>query len=136
MPDSTALRTRLTAVLDGFPEVEAAFLFGSVAEGRAGLDSDLDLGLVPAQGDLRARRLDILTALAAAGFDRVDLLLLDDGAVVPRFEAVRLNQLVYARAGFDLGTYYSRALREYLDFLPYLARQRAALKARLTGGTP
>ena len=77
------------------------------------------------------RRLDLLAALVAAGRDDVDLAILDGADVVLRFEAVRPNRLVYAREGFDHGTYYSRAVREYFDLLPILAIQGEALKRRL-----
>jgi len=51
--------------------------------------------------------------------------------VVLRYEVIRPNCLIYARADFDHGGYYSRALRGYLDFLPYLEIQRKAFKQRL-----
>lgn len=120
----------LMDALGAFPEVEAAYLFGSAAEGRAGVESDLDLALVVSR-PLGTSRLDILTALAAEGLDNVDLVSLDTEDVVLRFEAVRLNRLVYAREGFDRGAFYSRVIREYLDLLPYLEAQRAAYKRRL-----
>ena len=41
-----ALGDRLRKVFAGFPEVEAVYLFGSMAEGRARAGSDIDLGLV------------------------------------------------------------------------------------------
>ena len=128
---SADLAERLADVFGRFPEVLAVYLFGSVAEGRAGLHSDLDLAVVPASPAARGRRLDLLAALIAAGLDDVDLAILDGADVVLRFEAVRPNRLVYAREGFDHGTYYSRAVREYFDLLPILAIQGEALKRRL-----
>ncbi len=41
------LAKRLAEVFGRFPEVLAAYLFGSMAEGRAGPHSDLDLAVVP-----------------------------------------------------------------------------------------
>ena len=46
MPDLKQLKNTLHKVLRSFPEVEAAFVFGSVAEGRAREGSDIDLALV------------------------------------------------------------------------------------------
>lgn len=127
---SADLDSRLHDVFVRFPEVLAVYLFGSVAEGRAGPESDLDLAVVPATPAARGRRLDLLAALVAAGLDDVDLAILDGTDVVLRFEAVCPNRLVYARDGFDHGAYYSRAVREYLDLLPVLAIQGEALKRR------
>lgn len=132
LSDPDALKGTLTKVLQGFPEIEAVFLFGSAASGTAKAGSDLDLAVVPSR-PLGARRLDLLAALAEAGLDAVDLVSLETEDVVLRFEAVRPNRLVYARASFDRGGYYSRALREYLDFLPFLEVQREAFKRRLVG---
>jgi len=126
------LKRTLTEVFRRFPEIEAVFLFGSTAEGTARAGSDLDLAIVPRRA-FGSRRLDLLAALAEAGFDAVDVVSLDTEDVVLRFEAVRPNRLVYARESFDRGGYYSRALREYLDFLPFLEVQRAAFKRRLAG---
>ncbi len=125
----------LAQVFRAFPEVRAVFLFDSHAEGRAGPESDLDLGVVLEEGvaDPGTLRLRLLQALAEAGFDRVDLVLLNGADPVTRYEAVRPNQLLFAREGFDRGGYYSRVLREYLDLLPLLAHQRRALKRRLLG---
>lgn len=129
--DSTSIGARVAKVLQAFPEVQAAYLFGSVAQGRARKDSDIDLALVPRSPGLEDRRLDILAAFAAAGLDNVDLVILRNHDLVLRYEAIRPNVLVYARPDFVHGDYYSRTIREYLDFLPILEEQRKAYKKRL-----
>ena len=45
---SADLAKRLAEVFGRFPEVLAVYLFGSVAEGRAGLHSNLGPSVVPA----------------------------------------------------------------------------------------
>ena len=40
------IKARLDPVLQKYPEVQAAFLFGSQAEGTATAESDIDLALV------------------------------------------------------------------------------------------
>lgn len=129
-----ALRPRLARVLSRFPEIAAAYLFGSAARGRAGPESDLDIAVVTTS-PLGSRKLDLLTALTAEGLDRVDLVSLDTDDVVLRFEAVHPNQLVYAADHFDHGDFYSRVIREYFDFEPYLRRQREAMRRRM-GNAP
>ncbi len=129
-----ALARRLRPVFEDHPDIEAVFLFGSHAAGRARPDSDLDLALVGPRDRLEKQKLDLLADLARAGFDRVDLVLLDGADPALRFEAVRPNCLVHARPDFDRGSYYSLTLREYFDFEPYLRVQREALKRRLAGG--
>lgn len=127
-------RETLRGLFVRYPDVQAVYLFGSVATGKAKRDSDLDLALVPRRGGSRISRLDVLADLARNGFDDVDVVILDTDDVVLKHQAVRLNQLVYAAPDFDHGSYYSRVVRQYLDFLPILETQRAAYKARLLHG--
>ena len=131
-PDS--LRRCIRRVLTRYPFIEAAYLFGSHASGRAGPDSDVDLGLVGSKADFEACKLSILADLVAEGIDRVDLVSLEGADPTMRFEAVHPNCLVFARPAFDHGQYFSRALREYFDLEPYLRIQRAAYKQRVLDG--
>jgi len=133
-PDLETLHRRIQQVLARHPSVQAAYLFGSLAGGRARSGSDVDLALIGPRDELQARKLDILADLTAEGVDRVDLVLLDGADPVLRFEAVHCNCLIYARADFDHGGYFSRAVREYFDLEPYLTIQREGLKKRLLHG--
>lgn len=121
----------LKGVFGKYPEVQAVYLFGSAAEGRWGPESDLDLAIVPRSPAARACRLDILADLARAGFCNVDLVFLDTRDIVLQYEAIRLNRVVYQAEDFDRGEMYSRVVRQYLDFLPYLQIQREAYKRRI-----
>ncbi len=130
MPDLDAL----AAIFRQYPDVQAVYLFGSAAEGRQQRHSDIDLAVVPRTGSCRERRLEILADLTRSGFDRVDLVFLDTADLVLQYEAVRPNCLVYQAADFDRGAMYSRVVRLYLDFLPYLEVQRQAYKGRIING--
>lgn len=125
---------KLSRVFRGHPEIQAVYLFGSAAEGRARAGSDLDLAVVSSSPALRGKLLELLGELARAGVCNVDLVLLDDRDLVLSYEAVRPNKLVYARADFDRGAFYSKVIRKYLDFEPYLKRQREAYKRRVLSG--
>jgi predicted nucleotidyltransferase len=87
----------LEHVFRGYEDVEAVYLFGSAASGRTQPASDLDLAVVPRHPRVVARRLDILADLARIGYCEVDLVFLNTDDLVLAYEAVRLNQLVYAR---------------------------------------
>ena len=124
----------LRDVFQCYPEVQAVYLFGSHATGRLHLESDVDLGLVPANPGARTRKLDILTDLARSGFCEVSLVFLDTADVVLRYEAVRHNRLIYSTKHFDRGAFYAKVVREYLDFGPYLEVLREAYKMRIIDG--
>ncbi|MFO8034722.1 MAG: nucleotidyltransferase domain-containing protein [Candidatus Bipolaricaulota bacterium] len=124
---------KLAEVFGRQPEVEAVYLFGSTAEGHASSGSDLDLAVLPARGG-SVDKLELLADLVEAGFSDVDLVVLDGRDLVLEYEAVRHNRLVYAVPEFDRGETYSRIVRRYLDFLPYLEIQRRAYKRRILDG--
>ncbi|MBI3958996.1 MAG: nucleotidyltransferase domain-containing protein [Chloroflexi bacterium] len=131
---STYERGKLIAVFARYPEIQAVYLFGSGASGRTHAESDLDLAILSSPS-LAARKLDILTDLARQGICNVDLIFLERADIVLRYEAVRLNQLVYTTPNFDRGELYSNVVRQYLDFLPYLEVQRQAYKRKVLSGT-
>jgi predicted nucleotidyltransferase len=124
----------VSEVFRRYPDIQAVYLFGSFAAGNVHAESDLDLAIVPRHSSIRAKRLDILADLARCGFCNVDLVFLDTDDIVLKYEAVRQNRLVYQAEDFDRGAMYSRVVRQYLDFIPYLRVQREAYKRRLLRG--
>lgn len=124
----------LSQVFKSYPDIQAVYVFGSVPSGTTHQESDLDLAILPRQGTVRERRLDILADLARRGFCNVDLVFLDTDDIVLKYEAVRQNQLVYQTQDFDRGGVYSRIVRQYLDFAPRLKVHREAYKRRILRG--
>ena len=117
-----------------YADVQAVYLFGSHATGHTHPGSDLDLAIVPRHPIEPAQKLAMFADLARHGFCEVDLVFLDTDDIVLKYEAVRLNRVVYQTEDFERGTLYSRVVRQYLDFLHYLNVQRAAYKRRLLLG--
>jgi uncharacterized protein len=124
----------LGRIFQRYSEVRAVYLFGSMATGRLHPESDLDLAVVPSSSDCRCHKLNMLTDLARSGFCDVSLVFLDTPDVVLKYEAVRLNRLVYATEEFDRGAYYARTVGEYLDFKPCLEIHYEAFKRRILRG--
>jgi predicted nucleotidyltransferase len=124
----------LKTVFKRYPAIQAVYLFGSSASGRAHAESDLDLAVFADENNLCGRKLDILTELAKNGFCNVDLIFLPSDDIVLQHEAVRLNRIVYQRPDFDAASLFSLIVRRYLDFLPYLKVQREAYKQRVLHG--
>jgi predicted nucleotidyltransferase len=124
----------LSRVFGKYPDIQAVYLFGSVASGETHRESDLDLAIFSKHAGIRERRLDILTDLARCGFCNVDLVFLDTEDIVLKYEAIRENRLLYNTEDFDRGAMYSKIVRQYLDFYPYLKVQREAYKRRILSG--
>jgi hypothetical protein len=125
---------KLKDTFKNFPEIMAVYLFGSAATGRIHDESDIDLAIVPRDRSVAFRRLDILNELAKEGFCNIDLVILPEDDIVLQYEAIRQNRLIYQKPEFESGTYYSRVIRQYLDFMPYLNTQRKAYKDRILNG--
>jgi uncharacterized protein len=75
--DPATIATAVASAMAGYPEVAAAYVFGSVASGRATPESDLDVGVIyrPRGSDAHDR---LATSLAlelarATGFAEIDL---------------------------------------------------------------
>lgn len=78
----------------------------------------------------------MLAEFAAAGFDRVDLVLFESAPLLLRFEALRRNKLVYKRdPDVDMADVFSRTLREFWDFRPKLERRALLYKEKFAHGS-
>lgn len=129
-PDTKILST----IFRQYPEIAAVYLFGSMATGKVHQESDLDLAIVEKDKAIWGKKLDILADLIREGFDNVDLVFLGKADIVLQYEAVRMNRVIYQCRDFDRGEFYSRIVRKYLDFYPYLKVQREAYKERMLSG--
>ena len=124
----------LPEIFKKFKDIKAVYLFGSHATGKTHNESDIDLAIVPANSKLKDNKLEILTELTKYGFCHVDLVFLDINDIVMKFEAVRYNKIIYKSNNFEHDEYFSKVLRQYFDFLPYLNVQREAYKERILSG--
>jgi predicted nucleotidyltransferase len=125
----------LEDVFRRYPAIQAVYVFGSTGSGKTHQGSDLDLAIVSRSMTLKDKKLALLTDLARCGFCDVDLVFLDTKDIVLKYEAIRQNRLIYAANDFDRGSMYSRVIRQYLDFAPYLETQRKAYKRRIERGS-
>jgi uncharacterized protein len=125
---------KIAGILSAFDGVDAVYLFGSVAEGRARPGSDVDIAIVPENHAAIEARLDMLTALAREGFDRVDLVFLEGSDLVLQFNAVRQNRPLYTSPRFSHGDYFSRTIRQHQDLEPLLRVRHSAYRKRALNG--
>lgn len=125
----------LQDVFQKYPAIQAVYVFGSIGSGKTHQKSDLDLAIVSPSMTLKEKKLLLLTDLARRGFCDVDLVFLDTKDIVLTYEAIRQNHLIYATHKFDRGSMYSKVIRQYLDFEPYLKTQRKAYKRRIERGS-
>jgi predicted nucleotidyltransferase len=118
----------LTTVLERAPEpIAAAYLFGSVARGTAGEDSDVDVAVLyaadpPSTLEARPFRLE---AELERGLGRVvQVVLLNDAPVDLVHRVLRDGRLVLERDRSARIRFEVRARAAYFDLLPILLRYR------------
>jgi len=128
-------KTLFKDIFKKYPAIRAVYLFGSMASGKAYAESDLDLAVISDDPALAEKKLDILTDLAQAGMCNVDLVFPTDNDIVLQYETIKQNNLIYHVPGFDRGAIYSKIIRKYFDFYPYLKVQRLAYKERILNGS-
>lgn len=131
MMNSSPDLTKLKDIFPRYRSIDAVYLFGSRVTGKLHTQSDLDLAIYSEDPGLKEQKLDILADLAQAGFCDVDLVFLNDANIVLQFEVVRLNTVIYKKPDFSPGAFFSKTVRLYFDFYPYLVLQRKAYKERI-----
>jgi len=124
----------LSKIFENYKDIQAVYLFGSYVSGKTHRNSDIDLGIVPVSSKTKEKKLELLADLAKHGFCNVDVVFLDTDDIVLRFEVIRNNRLIYHKSDFDHGSFFSKIIRQYFDFLPYLEVQRQAYKERIQNG--
>lgn len=111
----------LREVLRLFPSVRLAVLFGSMAQGSARADSDLDLAVDAGQTLTATQRLQLTRALAQKTGRAVDLIDLTDVGMPLLGQIVRHGVRVVGGSS-DFGRLMSRSLIEQADFMPLRER--------------
>jgi uncharacterized protein len=119
----------LRTVLADFPGVELAFVFGSVAQGRATSGSDLDIAVGMRQVMSAEQKMALIAALAIRTGRPVDLI--DLNAVgQPLLGQIVMHGRRLLGSAADHGRLISRHLVDAADFMPLrnriLKERRAA----------
>lgn len=121
-------------------DIAFAYLFGSVAKGRSGPLSDVDVAvyLHPA-GDARSRfkrRLQLMSKLSKTlKRDDVDVVPLQDAPVDLAFEILKHGKLIFSKDDADKATFVFETLRKYHDEAPRRKFEWEVIREELEKGT-
>ncbi|MBI5235748.1 MAG: nucleotidyltransferase domain-containing protein [Deltaproteobacteria bacterium] len=106
---------KISAVLQGFKEVEVAYLFGSYATGEARATSDVDIAILAPQLGLD-RFCELWSCITiAAGTERIDLVTLDDKPALFRYEVIKEGRLIYCKNDETLNDFEMKSWQAYMD---------------------
>lgn len=133
--DTADLAGRLRTVLAEEPHVVFAYLFGSMARGRARPSSDVDVAVMldGEDGEALARiRADLATAVHPR---RADVVALRGAPVALAYRVRRDGVLLLSRDERAREDHDARAIDRYLDMAPARRILAAGLRQRLPEGT-
>jgi uncharacterized protein len=114
---STEILTALQTV-DG---LELAVVFGSVAQGTARFDSDLDIAVRYAAPLSAYEKLTLIRALGIATGRPIDLIDLRTAGPIVARQALTLGKRMFGTDA-DFASQLSRTLIDYADFAPLIER--------------
>ena len=124
---------KLTAALESEPDIAFAYLFGSVAKGRSGPLSDVDVAVYfhpveNAQSRFN-RRLQLMSKLGKAlQRDDVDVVPLDEAPLDLAHAVVESGKLVFSRDDKLRNGFVFKVVRDYLDAEPLRQMEWQALE--------
>ncbi|MFH1895972.1 MAG: nucleotidyltransferase domain-containing protein [bacterium] len=105
------------------PKINAAYLFGSYAEGTANENSDIDIGVVlfaDAKADLYYEG-DLLDKFyGAGGFDKVEVLVANEKSPLFRYNIVSHQKLLFAKNDDERADFEVESIQDFFEAEPYL----------------
>jgi predicted nucleotidyltransferase len=127
---------RLRSVLQSGPKLQLAVLFGSAARGTDRPDSDLDIGILPADPELALfDELALQARLAAVAGREIDLVRLDRTRPMLRFRAAREGLVLLAETPVEWTRFRARAGIEHADIAPHVQSAGELFRSRLAAGS-
>lgn len=118
-----SIRQAALSCLESRPEVQAAYIFGSVASGRARPDSDVDIAVLVSGKILRRDpfkyRLELISDLMGAlKRDDVDVILLNQAPPLLAHRVLSKGKLILERSASARVAFQVRTVNRYLDTQP------------------
>lgn len=118
------------AALRLVPDAEAIYLLGSHADGRARVDSDIDIALLGAAPLPALRRFEMQRELSALLDRDVDFIDLHAASSVLKMEIVTRGKILYRRDADRVLDFEARVLGEYAELMEATRGIRAAVRER------
>jgi hypothetical protein len=137
--DPSSIREGVVRCMSKKREIQAAYIFGSVASGRTRPGSDVDIAVLLNENSSRFRSPDYRLKLAAEissaiGRPDVDLTILNEAPPVLAHQVLSKGQLVFERSASARADFQVRTVNVYLDTEPMRALYRRYLKKRIREG--
>ena len=120
VPDLQTAAERVSELVAGKPEILAAYIFGSVATGRARANSDIDIAVLLDAEFMKRRpskyRTDLIAeAGSALGTFDADVVLLNEVSPALAHNVITKGKLIYERSRSARVAFQVKNLNEFLD---------------------
>jgi uncharacterized protein len=120
------------------PDIVVAYLFGSVARGRAHKLSDLDVAVLFASevglDETVERQLQLMGDLEQFADREVQVTVLNRATPLLAYQVVKYGTLLFERSRAERVAFYVRTLSIYFDFQPTLDLLNRAVERRIKEG--
>lgn len=120
----------ILSVLEKYPEINAAYIFGSVAKGTARPNSDLDIAVQSEKALTTEQHISLVEDLALATGRPIDLIDLKTAGEPLLGEILQGKKLLGSDSNH--AELIKRHLFDSADFLPYVERMLAERRAQWT----
>lgn len=120
----------ILAVLEKYPEINTAYIFGSVAKGTARPNSDLDIAVQSEKALTTEQHISLVEDLALATGRTIDLIDLKTAGEPLLGEILQGKKLLGSDSNH--AELIKRHLFDSADFLPYVERMLAERRAQWT----
>lgn len=139
VPTLTSSRRAVARCVSRHAEIQAAYIFGSVAQGRTRPDSDIDIAVLLDRPPANARALRYRLTLAGelgAALQRndVQLVILNDAPPLLAHRVLSRGILVFERSRAGRVRFQVATARRYEDVVPTMERHVARLKQDVREG--
>lgn len=121
-PLPSDIEQKIKEVLSRYPAVTLAIVFGSLAAGRAGFESDLDLAVLAPMALSSETRIDMICDMALALGRPVDLIDLSRTHCPLLQEILTRGRLILCKDRSQYAELIRRMVYEEADFMPYYRR--------------
>lgn len=118
------IRDNVSKCLDTRKEIQFAYIFGSLAEGVPGPESDLDLGIyldkssISDPDPLYETKLSLEIEKAINENFEVDILILNRASLVLKYQVTNKGELIYYKDEAEARDYEALIRKKYFDFYP------------------
>lgn len=121
--DFKSIERIVTSFLQTRPEIQAAYLFGSIVTGRTRKDSDVDIAVLVVESVMRRDpfryRIDLMAELMSVlKRDDVDLILLNQAPPLLAHRVLSKGKLIFERSPSARVAFQVQTVNRYLDTQP------------------